>query len=175
MSVDGSPQLQAFATVAKDYVSIIDAREGKTAEHLLAQIEPQLLRLYSRILDVPLTFPPNDRTEDLFPSSAGSALHRSLSKQLGAFDVYRAIFDPYETASEAPVTGSLADDLADIYGDLRRGLERWEARDLEEATYEWRFGFEFHWGRHAASALNAIFALHFEHRWSDPPLAKRDA
>ena len=170
-----SAQLQAFATAAREYVSLVDAREGKTAEQLLVQIEPHLLRLYERILEVPLTFPARGRADDLWPASTGSQVQRSLSGQLGPFDVYRAIFDPYEDASDAPVMGSLADDLADIYGDLKRGLEPWEAGDLDEASYEWRFGFEFHWGRHAVSALCAIFALHFEHRWTVPPLAKRDA
>jgi len=171
----GSSELQAFATAATEYISVVDAREGKTAEQLLVQVEPQLLRLYERILEVPLTFPGSDRADDLWPASTGSHLQRSLSGQLGAFEFYRAIFDPYEEVSDAPVTGSLADDLADIYGDLKRGLEPWQAGDLEEATYEWRFGFEFHWGRHAVSALCAIFALHFDHRWTVPPLAKRDA
>src|SRR2546430_7270141 len=127
MSMDESLQLQAFATAASEYVSFVDAREGKTAEQLLVQIEPRLLRLYERILEVPLTFPASDRADDLWPASTGSQLQRSLSGQLGPFDLYLAIFDPYEDASDVPVTGSLADDLADIYGDLKRGLEPWEA------------------------------------------------
>ena len=58
-------------------------------------------------------------------------------------DLYWEVFDPRELSE--PVAGSLSDDLADIYRDLRRGLAAAE-RDIEEAVWDWRFSYETHWG-----------------------------
>lgn len=78
-----------------------------------------------------------------------------LSVSAGSY-CYSVMFDPYEFDS-APVTGSLADDAADVYRDLKGGLTVIaEGGALENAVSEWRFGFDHHWGRHAADALHAL-------------------
>jgi len=52
---------------------------------------------------------------------------------------------------------SVPDDLADIWRDLRRGLNplaagtRWE-----DVTWEWSFGLQTHWAKHAEDALVAL-------------------
>jgi hypothetical protein len=70
------------------------------------------------------------------------------------------IFDPYDEDDTTPVAGSLADDVADIYLTLRGGLDLVEAgKPRGAALWEWKFGFDEHWGRHAAHALSAVHAL----------------
>ncbi len=52
---------------------------------------------------------------------------------------------------------SVPDDLADIWRNLRRGLDaltsgtRWE-----DVAWEWKFGLQTHWGKHAEDALVAL-------------------
>jgi Domain of unknown function (DUF5063) len=61
-----------------------------------------------------------------------------------------------DEASEA-VLLPLADDLTDIWRDLKQGLIALEAgAPSEDVTWEWRFGFYTHWGRHATEALRAL-------------------
>ena len=48
--------------------------------------------------------------------------------------------------------------LAAMYRDLRAGLLKWERGEAGEALWEWRFGFENHWGKHATGALRALWA-----------------
>jgi hypothetical protein len=68
------------------------------------------------------------------------------------------MFDPYE--GEMPVVASLADDIADIYRDLKKGFALLDAGgSRDRAVWEWRHGFEHHWGRHAAHALYAVYVL----------------
>lgn len=49
------------------------------------------------------------------------------------------------------------DDLADVWRDIRRGLDalasgaRWE-----DVSWEWKFGLQTHWGKHAEDALVAL-------------------
>lgn len=67
---------------------------------------------------------------------------------------YFDVFNPLE--EESPVTNSLADDLADIYGDVKAGLDLYDAQHPIEAAWEWRFNFQVHWGQHLVGAQRAI-------------------
>ncbi len=75
------------------------------------------------------------------------------------FDQYAEVFDPLIFPPEAPVIGSLADDLADIYRDVVSGLRAYEQGNVAEAIWQWRFGLQFHWGAHATGAIRAL------HEW----------
>jgi hypothetical protein len=67
---------------------------------------------------------------------------------------YFDVFNPLQ--EEEPVTNSLADDLADIYRDLKAGLSLFEANHPIDAAWAWRFGFQTHWGQHLVGAQRAI-------------------
>ena len=71
------------------------------------------------------------------------------------FKYYSVSFSPAKT-EEAPVTGDVADDLADIYRDLKNGLWLHENGHVTEAVWEWKHSFNTHWGRHAVSLLHAL-------------------
>jgi hypothetical protein len=73
------------------------------------------------------------------------------------------VFDPYDPPDESEIVGNLADDLVEVYLELRSGLRKWERGDSGGALWEWRFGLESHWGRHVTSALGAINALASAH------------
>jgi hypothetical protein len=81
----------------------------------------------------------------------------------------------YAEPHEAPVTGSLADDLADIYCDLWRGRELWAQGQFGAAVWEWRFRFESHWGVHVTGALRAIRTLAAVHDLGFPGSDNVDA
>src|ERR1035437_2563042 len=92
-------------------------------------------------------------------SEYGWELYQRLGKKLSEVNEYSFMFDPYDFDSR-PVTGSLADDAADIYRDIRRGLAVIGAGDsLEIAVWEWQTSFDHHWGRHAAHAIHALHSL----------------
>jgi hypothetical protein len=113
-----------------------------------------LPQLYSAALLLPDT---DAEAQDCEGQSTNPALGRALSKKLLAFDYYREVFDPYAGESEKPVVGSLSDDLADIYGELAKGLACWDAGNRSGAMWEWRFGFQTHWGEHLTGAMRALY------------------
>jgi hypothetical protein len=90
-----------------------------------------------------------------------SLVRETLGTQAG----YWVYFDPTEppTSGEQPVFGDLADDLADIYRDIKPGLRAWDAglaQYLADIVYEWKFpSFGSHWGVHAVSAMRALHPL----------------
>lgn len=75
---------------------------------------------------------------------------------------WKAVFRKVQVQMEelpggAETTLVVADDLADVWRDLRRGLDglasgaRWE-----DVSWEWKFGLQTHWGKHAEDALVAL-------------------
>lgn len=82
-----------------------------------------------------------------------------LKAKLGEWDLYWEVFDP--TKDSEAIRGSLADDIADVYRDIKEGLG---CQDLDlalqgDAIWEWRVGFYSHWGKHAIDALRTIHFL----------------
>ena len=69
-----------------------------------------------------------------------------------------------------PVAGSLSDDLADIWRDLKLGLLAMESDAADRSAdiaWHWRFSFESHWAQHAAGAIGGLNALCYG-QFADP-------
>lgn len=145
-----------FASAAQRYCAFVDATEGLDRDDLILQLQDHLVGLYSNALRLPAGEPSES---DVPETKHGEwlALHERLTLQLGDFDYYSLIFDPYELSS-ASVTGSLADDIASTYQDLKDGLAMIE-ESPDAAAWEWRESFKTHWGRHVTHALYAVFSL----------------
>ena len=103
----------------------------------------------------------------------------ALGNLLGSKNRYRAVFDPVGRGKEkAALDCTIADDLAEIYADIKRELYLDEHRseipqDDSERLWHWRFQFKSHWGtRHAVHVLAAIAWLvneywdEYEDEWS---------
>jgi hypothetical protein len=83
-------------------------------------------------------------------------LYSHLRELLGDRDGYWLEFDRVD--EDHPMTGSLADDLTDIYCELKHGL-RMVHEDPESAVKGWREGYEVHWGQHLADAQRHLSTL----------------
>jgi len=78
-----------------------------------------------------------------------------LRSLLGDADAYQRVFAMGD--QESTVSASLADDLADIYRELRVGLDALRSgASPEDVLFEWRNSFEIHWAPHALGALGAM-------------------
>ena len=66
-----------------------------------------------------------------------------------------SVFDPGEKEEALEMRLSL--DIAEIYDDLKHGLELAESSaQRADVHWTWREDFRQHWGRHALNALRAI-------------------
>jgi hypothetical protein len=65
-------------------------------------------------------------------------------------DGYFLEFDRHQDGVEA-MTGSLADDLTDIYCELKHGLRAFDSNP-GRALETWFLGYECHWGQHLVDA-----------------------
>ena len=83
-----------------------------------------------------------------------------LKDQLGEDDSYWLEYDKCDNDQDK--TGSLADDFADIYFELKRGLTLYEAdktNNSEDALIMWQTGYVLHWGQHLVDAQRHLFSL----------------
>jgi hypothetical protein len=149
------PRSDEVALVASQYCSLIDA-SGPDTPHWLREITPLLPRLHAAMAsvhidcsqaayDVPVDL---DRRFELFSH---------LRALLGDRDGYFLEFDRAHEGADA-MTGSLADDLTDIYCELKHGLLAAET-DPARALGIWCFGYEAHWGQHLMDAERQLANL----------------
>ena len=151
----GSADLELLA-IARRYCELIEALdEGDRGP--LARLNELLPRLHAAMTAVgpgkdDTFFDPEvdlDRRFELF-----SRLHRLL----GDLDSYWMEYDV--TPDRQEMSGSLADDLTDIYCELKNGLARLDrSRDPHSTLGRWRMGFCKHWGQHVVDAERHLYAL----------------
>src|SRR5262249_12081446 len=98
------------------------------------------------------------------------ALYGDLTVRLGRCSSYFDVSDPYDQTHREPVSMSLADDLADIYRDLRNGLLSEQSAGAAPAKARLcacRSAFSNLCAAHAATALRALqtafLVHHVEH------------
>ena len=119
--------------------------EHATARRLVA-------RLYSAALDLPFAEP------DDFEVIKLNELTRSrITQRLSSlpFSIYWIALNSDIRDEGTVACGELADDLHDIYTDVKEGLLTYP-HSVPTATWHWRFTFDIHWGHHAVSALSAL-------------------
>jgi len=86
-------------------------------------------------------------------------LFSRLRQLLGERDGYWLEFDA--VTDDQCKSGSLADDLTDIYCELKSGLLSLEEnlKNRDEAIDGWRCGFKMHWGKHLVDAEKHLYDL----------------
>lgn len=147
-------RIARFAVAARDFCGAADGCPLDTRAMLTA-----LLRLLVAAQELPDTAP---SFRDASPTHAGvtadtDRVAANVVDSLGSAGHYRMIYDPQH--DEEPCVGSLADDLGDIYRDLRRGLDLFDRDAPADAAWEWRFAYETHWGDHATDAVRVLHRL----------------
>ncbi len=159
MTTDGD----FFAMLAREFVVLIDDSVAAPPRDLSStQLVSKLgclLGSASRLQECAIQDWPDPPERE---HSEYLQLYQALNARL-PFGHYWTCLDPIDLA-RGPDTGvgDLADDIADIYFDLREGLHLFEAGFPEGAFFTWRQSFWSHWGKHTADAVGAL--LEFERR-----------
>lgn len=156
------PQLQDMAEVARRYCGLIDSVFDADAGWL-QQIARLLPRLHATVAALGEAADDTEHTlvADL---DARFELFSHLRILLGERDSYWLEYDSCGEDGHGP-TGSLADDLTDIYCELKHGLRLLDATPdsdgdgEDQARQGWIRGFRAHWGQHLVDAERHLYAL----------------
>ena len=82
------------------------------------------------------------------------------------YDFYYLVLDPLDREDHESCAAMLSGDLAEIHYDLQDGLAYWHSTSTTgkaDAAWDWKFGFESHWGRHLTKAISVVFSLIHDH------------
>ena len=160
MNLGGDNSVESFVVAARGYCELIQQHATISRRELVRQAHERILTLYTVALHLPDVAPSED---DSMPPRMSHdewwTLFMDLRDQLRDYDTYW-VKHPETAAPENPGRSPLADDLADIYRDLKNGLAIWDSHTRNrtaDAVWTWREGFQGHWGGHA---LNAIHNIH---------------
>jgi hypothetical protein len=150
-------QYEAFAGLAEQYCAAIEDPTVQGAKGL-RKIHDLLLPVHAAAMNLPHV--ENDaHLERSIPHDEAWAVFQGLQQRL-AVDRYWDSFNPLGEPDNQSIQSSLADDLCDIWRALKEGLlelNREDGQPREDIWWEWRFGFQTHWGHHSAGALRVLY------------------
>lgn len=150
-----SPETLEMVALARRYCEVIEAScEGNG--DWLREVTNLLPRLHAAIR---VLQPHNDGPDGSWMPDfdARFELFSHLHGLLGDRDGYWLEYDRVE-GGQSIMTGSLADDLTDIYCELKQGLMRFDG-EPQRALAVWRTGFRCHWGQHLVDAERHLYSL----------------
>ena len=149
-----SPQVIELENLARNYCELVDCLE-EGDDTWLNQVASLLPRLHAAVaaLNLPETTSGHIPIVDL---DARFELYTHLRRLLGERDSYWMEFDVAEDGQS--MSGSLADDLTDIYCELKNGLRLIDG-EPERAVEGWHKGYQMHWGQHLVDAERHLYAL----------------
>ncbi len=142
-------------SLARRYCSVIESLDDGNRQRL-GQLNQILPRLHAAMAAVPSReegfFDPHVDLDQRFE------LFSRLRRLLGDLDGYWMEYDV--TPDRQEMSGSLADDLTDIYCELKQGLQGLgDSDDAGRTVGRWRTGFCKHWGQHVVDAERHLYAL----------------
>lgn len=145
--------------LASTYCSLIEPHNTHSNEDFITRIREILPVLYHHALQLPDMDTTDEEVGREVSHDEWSGMFASLQHKLGINDRYWAVFNPLKSDCDDPVIGSLSDDLADIWRDLKTGVSHWS--DCSDAmrhqiVWDWHFSFHSHWSNHLVGALHAI-------------------
>jgi hypothetical protein len=151
-----------FVKYVERYCSLIENLDSINAGGLIEKLAVLLPALYINAIKLPTIWSDSDDLiDDYVTSEMAAKVSRKVDGKLGKFNWHWCVFEPFAEKGEADQY-ILSDDLADIYRDLKDGLEAYKkdtGKNREEAIWAWKFNFEHHWGDHLTAALRAIHQL----------------
>ena len=150
------PTHKALFEVAEEYCCLIESAQADDNDWL-ASLSRLLPRLHALVAALdPITAGVGQGSDADLDSRFELFSH--LHQTLGERDSYWLEYD--SPRGSLPASGSLADDLTDIYYDLKLGLDRLDAEsDPWRTLRDWQAGFSVHWGQHLVDAERHLYAL----------------
>jgi len=149
-----------FVAVANEFCKYLDhAAEIKGVEMLgiMQRILPLLYLKASLLPELEPYF--EDGNEKFVTEEVWFRIHDILLEKFGTANDYLEVFDEKINETDGPVVSSLAENMADIYQDLKDFLLLYQTGTQEvmnDAVWECRMNFENYWGQRLANSLRAI-------------------
>lgn len=153
-------EVESFVVTAREFCAVVEGLDGEWEPTALAQaIVPVLAGLVAAGCALPRVEATSTSVPEFVDRDRWFQRYELLGTVLGRSDIYWSNLDVVDAAGAQVSAGSLADDLTDIWRDLRHGLDALDTgSDWRDVVFEWRLSYITHWGRHAVEALRPLHA-----------------
>lgn len=144
-----------FAALAEEFCRWCENGETLPTQELAEQTSRYLARLQAAVL---LLHPEPEYAElPLLSPQVRRKVELKFADFSGMY--YRECWDPDPQSDEEPSLAEVAEDVLDVYDDLRAGVCMQQAGQTAQALWHWWFCHRVHWGRHAVGGLLALQCL----------------
>lgn len=158
-----APAVIDFITVSVEYCALVEKLQGVSRKQLLEKITKMLPLIYVKASLLP-TF---DSEEELpLPEVVGEEdydyVRRGIWNILREKDDYLDVFTADMQFSEAPITCSISEDLADIYQDLKNFVAIYADRNellMADAIAKVSENFRTYWGQKLVNAMRPLHEI----------------
>jgi hypothetical protein len=149
-----------FVAVANEYCKYAEHAGELKGDEILKILQRLLPLMYLKASLLPDLDPIfEDGNEKFVTESDWYRIHDILKEKFGTANDYLELFDEKFIESETPVPSSLAENMADIYQDIKDFLLLYQTGTQEvmnDAIWECRLNFENIWGQKLVNAMKAI-------------------
>ena len=155
-----SKEVIEFTAVANELCAFAETAAQYEGLKILQYYQRLLPLLYSKTLALPaFESVLDDEQEKFVTESDWQNVHDSLIVKLGEANDYMEVFDEQIEFSETALTSSMAENIADIYQDLKDYLLAYSIGTIEimnEALWSCMESFKIYWGQKLVNLLRAI-------------------
>ena len=158
------PDVQQFVESATAFCDIVEHCPVLTMHEFVRRVHRVLPTLYAAALQLPQVqvdnaeIPPSTLTY-----SQVQQLRHEVASKLGQYNLYWEALHLFALIDDKELgVGEIADDLVDVYCDLKFGLAAFDTgstQRMQEAVWQWKFEFASHWGNHLVDALRVLHRL----------------
>jgi hypothetical protein len=149
-----------FVAVANEYCKYAEHASELKGDEMLKILQRILPLMYLKASLLPALEPFfEDGNEKFVTEGDWNNIHDILREKFGTANDYPEVFDERFNESETPVQSSLAENMADIYQDMKNFLLLYQTGTKEvmnDALWECRMNFENYWGQKLVNAMRAI-------------------
>jgi hypothetical protein len=158
-------------TAAEGYCSVIERAKWPQRVEFVAEVAQALAELIAAAGHLPHVEPSDAELSGRPSDEQWRERFAGVQSVLRDWDGYWTAIEPFGGWEMESVMLTLADDLADVWRDMKHGLAALDSGASDtDVIWEWRFSFYSHWGRHATEALRVLHArLADDDGPADPP------
>ncbi|MFP4023262.1 MAG: DUF5063 domain-containing protein [Thiohalospira sp.] len=164
-SIVYSEKVTEFVAVDGEFCTFVENTYRFSKLDFLNKAHKILPLLYLKVSLLPKFDSVFDEENEKFVSEEEwDFIHSTIKKKLGYHDEYREVFDPLTHEQVEQSTASIADNLADIYQDIKNFISLYNIGTEEmmnDALWECQINFEEFWGQKLVNALKAIHTVYY--------------
>ncbi|BBE16835.1 hypothetical protein AQPE_0982 [Aquipluma nitroreducens] len=158
-------------TVANEFCSFLERADEMESADFLSRLQKMLPLLYLKASLLPkFEFEADDDLEKYVTEVEYNLIQQKILAHTGAGDDYQEVFIPGMQFSESALTSSIAENVADVYQDMKDLIMSFRTMNdevMEQALWESQSNFAQVWGQKLVNCLRAVHNLIYSENNTD--------